>query len=342
MGAGSSRRTVVVATVAGDVELTATPEILAGLNWPKIGIRPGTAVAPLARIAVGTDEPPADCVGVLHGPGAVMSTITGRGAFAVRYTPGEPWLAQWEAGPVVVRVGADVVLCAGNTRDPGRWLNRLLRDVIVHRSRADGFRPGHAAVVGSGRAGLALAGHSGVGKTDVALRIAALGQVRTVSVDRVLLGSRDGVLVAGTLAFGLNIHLRTLDDLGVDVAPLLRLHRPVHDKVYLPVSEAEVVLGPMLHETALTHLAFLESSKVPGVIVLPAAQALASVTSTADDPVFDLNWLGFDPGPATDLPVNIGATRRSYRPGQRDSTVVTDLAAVVAASSTDDRKEELG
>lgn len=298
---------VTIHTVLGPVVVLAPPGCVAGLSWPGAAIVAGRAADPVMTVTVTADPLPSAWTGLLVSSEAIVSRLRGRGTFPLRFLPGQPWIAQWDDGPAVARLGSDVVLAVADCDEPHRWLNRVLRDAMVHAGARLGFRPGHAAVVGIDATGVAFVGRSGVGKTDAAMRLAHESGASLLSLDRILVGVRDGCLVAGPLMFAANVHLKTLDSLGVDVGDVVRRHRPVNDKVYVPIHELEGLVGPMLSESLVGHVVVLDPQ--PRQSPAPAVDAHRLLKLEEGDHAFDVDYLGLSctDGLGTGTGADVGA-----------------------------------
>lgn len=224
-------------SVIGPVEIVADPDDLDRINWPPHHARPKPAAPVSVTVAVTTEPAPGQISASLESPLTRRSHLHGRGAFPLRWLPGQPWVARYEHGPLVLRDGNRILISEIPGTSTSAWLNRVLREVFIHGGRRHGFRLCHAAIVDIAGRGLLITGPSGAGKTDFALKLARQLPARVVTIDRGIIGHDGDQLVAGTLPFGMNIHRDTLRNLGWDDA-LLSRYPPVNGKHYLPAADA--------------------------------------------------------------------------------------------------------
>lgn len=276
------------------------------LNWPVSALTMQPTANPRYRIAVVRHDPSVDALlAALPAERLRDSTFRGRGAFPVRWWvprgSDQLWVAQYtDAGHVVVR-DADRVLIAVRQEDNApRYVQRVLREVLIHGGRHDGFVLAHAAVVAGQGGAVLIVGDSGAGKTDLAVKLASHLRADLVTVDRCLLALRGERLVASGLPFGLNIHRGTLADLGRMTSDITQRFPPQHGKHYLNVDDFERVCGIMLTAQAdvIGCLALRPASGAEQVASM-AEDDLPDVLSRAiiagEDPGFRLDWLGLGP-----------------------------------------------
>ncbi|MBV9022521.1 MAG: hypothetical protein JO362_01655 [Streptomycetaceae bacterium] len=283
-------------SVIGPVEIVAAPDGLDGVNWPPHHVRPQPAAPVSLTVAVTTEPAPVPISASLASSPAQRSRLHGRGAFPLCWMPGQPWIARYDDGPLVLRDGSRILISEIPRCSISAWLNRVLREVFIHGGRRHGFRLCHAAIIDIAGRGLLITGPSGAGKTDLALKLARQLPARVVTIDRGIIGHDKDQLVAGTLPFGLNIHRDTLRDLGCNDA-LLSRYPPVNGKHYLPAADAvrhcQIRLVPRTRIRGLVQLA--PAAATPPWHRLDAAglaRALHAADTAGTDPGYQTDWLG--------------------------------------------------
>lgn len=148
-----------------------------------------------------------------------------------------------------------------------------------------------------------LTGNRGTGKTNLALLLARDLGAEVVSVDRCLLGARLGGLVVSALPFGLNIHIRTLADLGCHDDEHVRRAPRVRGKRYLDATPFEQASGLRLTEQA-TIVASLalhrpqphQTERYAPLVQAHLAAALMDALTVETDPGYRWDWLGIGDG----------------------------------------------
>ncbi|MEU9397037.1 hypothetical protein AB0D86_44500 [Streptomyces sp. NPDC048324] len=307
----------------GTVGIAAGPDHLEGISWPPHHVRPEPAAAVSVTVAVTNEPAPSQISASLADARAQRSRLHGRGAFPLRWLPGQPWVARYDDGPLVLRDGNRILIGEIPGGSPSAWLNRVLREVFIHGGRRHGFRLCHAAIVDIAGRGLLITGPSGAGKTDLALKLARQLPAHVVTIDRCIIGHAADHLVAGTLPFGMNIHRDTLRDLGCNDA-LLSRYPPAGGKHYLPTADAirhcRIRLVPRTRVHGLVQLAPPAATpRWHGLDPAGLARALDAADTAGTDPGYQTDWLGLStheaPSPLKPSRATTGWTLH-YRPGR--------------------------
>jgi hypothetical protein len=292
----ATRRRRVLDSVLGPVEIVADPDCPEGINWPPHHARPRPAAPVSVTVAVTTEPAPGQISASLESPLTRRSRLHGRGAFPLRWLPGQPWIARYDDEPLVLRDGNRILLSEIPRGSTSAWLNRVLREVFIHGGRRHGFRLCHAAIVDIAGRGLLITGPSGAGKTDLALKLARQLPARVVTIDRGIIGHDKDHLVAGTLPFGMNIHHDTLRDLGCNHA-LLSRYPPINGKHYLPAADAirhcRIRLVPRTRVHGLVQLTpAAATTQWHGLDTAGLARTLHAADTAGTDPGYQTDWLG--------------------------------------------------
>ncbi|MBC9718004.1 hypothetical protein H9Y04_36275 [Streptomyces sp. TRM66268-LWL] len=289
-------------TVLGPINILAEPLAEPAPNWPSTALHQGAASSPFATVVITRSRPPAAVDRLLRSPAARHSNYQGHGAFPVRWLPGTHWLARYTHGPYVLRHGRNVIIAGADHTTAQTWTDRVLREVLIHAGRAHGFRLCHGAALAFDKDhGLLLTGESGAGKTDLALKLARALTASVVTVDRGILGHRDGHPAVGTLPFGMNVHHGTLTDLGVVTETLADQYPPVHGKHYLSVADTQgwcrVTVQPWARISGV--IAVVRSRDAPTrwrrLKHHEILAVLAAADTGASDPGYQTDWLGLTP-----------------------------------------------
>ena len=330
-------------SVIGPVEIVADPDGLDGINWPPHHVY-AEPTAPAAVTVAATAEPaPGHVNASLASAHTQRSRLHDRGAFPVRWLPGQPWAARYDDGPLVLRHGNRILISEIPLGGASAWINRVLREVFIHGGRRHGFRLCHAAIIDIAGRGLLITGPSGAGKTDLALKLARHLPARVVTIDRGILGHDEDELVAGTLPFGMNIHRDTLRDLGWDDT-LFSRYPPSNSKHYLPTADAirhcQIRLVPRTRVHGLVQLA--PAAATPhwhGLDAAGLARTLHSADTSDTDPGYQADWLGLSPDEA---PAPLRPSRATtgwtlhYRPDRPlPHAWVTEIAHMLGAEIPD-------
>lgn len=112
-----------------------------------------------------------------------------------------------------------------------------VRSVISWWLQTKGYIPLHAGVIGEGGVGLALCGHSGVGKSTTSLACAEAG-MEIAGDDYCLVGTREGELRAYSLFSSGKIYDRHLSDLPAVQAVVINPARPEQEKAISYLTES--------------------------------------------------------------------------------------------------------
>jgi hypothetical protein len=243
----------------------------------------------------------------LHDHPGLSSSFTGRGAFPVRWWPSAATSRAWAAefsgtGHRLLRIGRDI--CCFLDRegpDPLRYLQRLLREILIHYGRSRGFLMVHAAVVASPRGqGLVILGEQNAGKTDMALRLCRQTGSRIVGVDRVLLGL-DGRsrLVAVGLPFGLNVARESWAAIGVPLEAAVAAGSAQQGKVYVDQSAFLRLTGmPLCPASTVTSMLVLNGSSEGRLAPAELLDGLDAHCLYGTDPGYRHDWMGLAGDPS--------------------------------------------
>lgn len=308
-------------SVSGPVEIVADLNGLEGINWPPHYVDAEPAGPAAVTVAVTAEPAPGQINATLASARTQRSRLHGRGAFPLRWLPGQPWVARYDNGPLVLRHGNRILISEIPRSSTSAWINRVLREVFIHGGRRHGFRLCHAAIIDIAGRGLLITGPSGAGKTDLALKLARHLPARVVTIDRGILGHDKDQLIAGTLPFGMNIHRDTLRDLGWDDT-LLNRYLPSNGKHYLPTDDAirhcQISLVPRTRIHGLVQLAAAAATTHwQGLDAAGLARTLASADTSDTDPGYQTDWLGLSTDEAL-APLRPGRTATGctllYRP----------------------------
>ncbi len=298
LAAGRQR---VLDTVLGPVRVAEDHASPPPLNWPPSGelAAPGRPLS--GSLLITRQEPPHEITGQIWSRQALSSSQTGRGAFPVRWLPGHPWIAWYENGPLVMRDGNNLLMAAATAQDAATWAPKVLRELLIHGGRQHGFRLCHCAVVGGQNRGLLITGHTGAGKTDLALKLARQLQAAVVTVDRGVIGRLGAGLGAGTLPFGLNIHRDTRAGFGCDDAAIAEQYPPQNGKHYLDIPAAQhlcqIVMKPWTPITAVISLQLARGATWWQRLDAAAiTKTLRSADVAGTDPGYQSDWLGLGEG----------------------------------------------
>lgn len=317
------------------------------LNWPASAVTKRPVGNPRYSIAAVHQDPSMYALlPALPSAHVQGSTIRGRGAFPVRWWApteyGRPWVAlDSDTGHAVVRNGSTVLIATRPEHNAARYVQRVLREVLIHGGRGDGFVLAHAAVIARHGRAILVTGNSGAGKTDLAVKLARELPAGLVTVDRCLLALRGGRILASSLPFGLNIHRGTLADLGCLTRDIAHRFPAQGGKHYLDVDDFQRRCGITLTAQAdvVGCVALSTPSGDEQVAAMPDSglpAVFSQVITAGKDPGFALDWLGL--GPATEYPPHdlrewaaamAGAGMSvSYRPGSK--ATLTRLKAWLA------------
>ena len=239
------------------------------------------------------------------------SADVGRGAFPVRWAPSsvdQPiWIAEYrQVRHKILRRGADLCILL----DPGdpdriRYVQRVLREVLIHLGRMRGFLVVHAAVVSVVNIyGVVFLGSQGQGKTDIALRACREFAGSPVTVDRGLLGCDErGALIAIGLPFGMNIFAKTFECIGVSEAAARGLGRYDLGKIYLDIQDFVDLAGIKPEGMCpVTAVVILSGSNTRPVGSTELEEAFKGSLLYETDPGYRHDWLGMAGDPSTLTP----------------------------------------
>lgn len=311
-----------LASVLGPIEIIAAPGDLEAICWPPHPSRRGPAVPAAVTVAVTDQPPPGQISTSLESAHTQHSRLHGRGAFPLRWLPGQPWVARYDDGPLVVRNGNQILISEVPHGSASTWINRVLREVFIHKGRRHGFRLCHASIVDIAGRGLLITGPSGAGKTDLALKLAQQLPARVVTIDRGIIGRQGDHLIAGTLPFGMNIHRDTLTDLGCHSEDILRRYPPSNDKHYLSTADAirhcRIALAARTRLDGLVQLTpAAAATQWHGLDAAGLSRTLRSSDTSDTDPGYRTDWLGLGTDRASEplrpSPGTVGWSLR-YRP----------------------------
>ncbi|WP_405889740.1 hypothetical protein OG427_06710 [Streptomyces sp. NBC_00133] len=306
----------------GPIDIIAAHDDLEAINWPPHPSRSESAVPSAVTIAVTAQPAPGQISASLESAHTQHSPLHGRGAFPLRWLPGQPWAARYDDGPLVLRHGNQILISEVSHGSASAWINRVLREAFVHGGRRHGFRLCHAAIVDIAGRGLLITGPSGAGKTDLALKLAQQLPARVVTIDRGIIGRQGDHLIAGTLPFGMNIHRDTLTDLGCHSEELLRRYPPTNDKHYLSTADAirhcRIALVPQTRIHGLVQLTpAAAATQWHSLDAVGLTRTLRSADTSDTDPGYQTDWLGLGtdraPAPLRPSPGTAGWSLR-YRP----------------------------
>ncbi|MGW2702326.1 hypothetical protein [Streptomyces sp. NPDC001340] len=310
-------------SVIGPIEIVAAPDDVEGINWPPHYTCADPSAPAVVTVAVTREPAPGSINASLASAHAQRSRLHGRGAFPLRWLPGQPWAARYDDGPLVLRYGNQILISEIPYGSVSSWLNRVLREVLIHQGRNHGFRLCHAAIIDIAGRGLLITGPSGAGKTDLALKLAQQLPARVLTIDRGIIGPQGDELIAGTLPFAMNIHGDTLRDLGWDNDFLSR-YPPSDGKHYIPAADAsrhcQIKLVPRTSVRGLVQLApAAATTQWHALDTEGLARVLHSADASDTDPGYQTDWLGLSTEgaspPLRPSTSTIGWSLR-YRPGR--------------------------
>lgn len=184
--------------------------------------------------------------------------------------PSESAAERWDISINSMIDGSAETLVGLDGLHAGESIYRAIHRDVMAASRADGWTRLHAALVDSGGVRVAVAGHSGAGKTTLALSLALRGAQ---------LYADEGVFIRGADAVGLprRIHIKAGT---FDVLPKIKRYHPLHLGYEPPVWALDPTTLPTPPESAcavkgIDILLILDGRAGDSTVVEPMPTALA-------------------------------------------------------------------